>query len=117
MNKTIAIFGSGYSVSNLKNVNWFKNLELLYWGDIDVHGFEILSQFRGYFPHTQSRLMDKQTFDRFFENDLGTVSNITSKLNLTHSEQELYTILKLNNWRLEQEKIPFNYVNKSFENE
>lgn len=117
MNKTIAIFGSGYSVSNLKNVNWFKNLELLYWGDIDVHGFEILSQFRGYFPHTQSRLMDKQTFDRFFENDLGTVSNITSKLNLTHSEQELYTILKLNNWRLEQEKIPFDYVNKSFENE
>lgn len=117
MNNTIAIFGSGYSVSNLKNVNWFKNLELLYWGDIDVHGFEILSQFRGYFPHTQSRLMDKQTFDRFFENDLGTVSNITSKLNLTHSEQELYTILKLNNWRLEQEKIPFDYVNKSFENE
>lgn len=117
MNKTIAIFGSGYSVSNLKNVNWFKNLELLYWGDIDVHGFEILSQFRGYFPHTQSKLMDKQTFDRFFENDLGTVSNITSKLNLTHSEQELYTILKLNNWRLEQEKIPFDYVNKSFENE
>ncbi|MFH7017374.1 Wadjet anti-phage system protein JetD domain-containing protein [Flavobacterium sp. FlaQc-47] len=117
MNKTIAIFGSGYSVSNLKNVNWFKNLELLYWGDIDVHGFEILSQFRGYFPHTQSRLMDKQTFDRFFENDLGTVSNITRKLNLTHSEQELYTILKLNNWRLEQEKIPFDYVNKSFENE
>lgn len=117
MNNTIAIFGSGYSVSNLKNVNWFKNLELLYWGDIDVHGFEILSQFRGYFPHTQSRLMDKQTFDIFFENDLGTVSNITSKLNLTHSEQELYTILKLNNWRLEQEKIPFDYVNKSFENE
>ena len=117
MNKAIAIFGSGYSVYNLKNVNWFSNRELLYWGDIDVQGFEILSQFRGYFPHVKSILMDKQTFDRFFENDLGTVSNITIELNLTDTEQDLYNILKLNNWRLEQEKIPFDYVNKYFHNE
>ncbi|MBS1735598.1 MAG: hypothetical protein JSS98_03230, partial [Bacteroidetes bacterium] len=69
MNDTIAIFGSGYSVYNLKNVRWFDNLELLYWGDIDVQGFEILSQFRTYFPQTKSILMDKQPFDQFFEND------------------------------------------------
>ncbi len=117
MNKAIAIFGSGYSVYNLKNVDWFTNLELLYWGDIDVQGFEILSQFRGYFPQTKSVLMDKATFDKFFENDLGTSTKITTQLNLTDSEQELYYILKTNNWRLEQEKIPFNYVNKYFDNE
>lgn len=117
MDNTIAIFGRGYSVHNLKNVKWFTNLELLYWGDIDVQGFEILSQFRGYFSHAKSLLMDQKTFDRFFENDLGTVSNITSELNLTHFEKELYTILKLNNWRLEQEKIPFDYVNKYFDRE
>lgn len=117
MNKAIAIFGSGYSVYNLKNVNWFSNSELLYWGDIDVQGFEILSQFRGYFPHVKSILMDKQTFDRFFENDPGTVSNISIELNLTDTEQDLYKILKLNNWRLEQEKIPFDYVNKYLDNE
>lgn len=117
MNKAIAIFGSGYSVYNLKNVNWFTNLELLYWGDIDVQGFEILSQFRGYFPQTKSVLMDKITFDKFFENDLGTLTNIASQLNLTDSEQELYTILKTNNWRLEQEKISFDYVNHYFNND
>lgn len=117
MIKAIAIFGSGYSVYNLKNVNWFTNLELLYWGDIDVQGFEILSQFRSYFPQTKSVLMDKITFEKFFENDLGTSTNITTKLNLADSEQELYTILKVNNWRLEQEKIPFDYVNKYFDNE
>lgn len=117
MDKTIAIFGSGYSVYNLKNVNWFTNLELLYWGDIDVQGFEILSQFRGYFPQTKSVLMDKATFYKFFENDLGTSTNITSQLNLTDSEQELYKILKTNNWRLEQEKIPFDYVNHHFIND
>lgn len=115
MNKSIAIFGCGYSVYNLKNVNWFANLEVLYWGDIDVQGFEILSQFRGYFSQTKSVLMDKVTFDNFFENDLGTLTNITTQLNLTESEQELYTILKTNKWRLEQEKIPFDYVNKYFD--
>lgn len=117
MDNALAIFGSGYSVFNLKNVNWFTNIEIIYWGDIDVQGFEILSQFRGYFPHTKSMLMDKNTFDRFFENDLGTISNISVQLILTKSERELYNILKLNNWRLEQEKIPFNYVTKSFDNE
>lgn len=117
MNGTIAIFGSGYSVCNLKNVHWFSNLELLYWGDIDVQGFEILSQFRSYFKQTKSILMDYATFEKFFENDLGTQTNICTSLNLTDSEQKLYEILKINNWRLEQEKIPFDYVNEFFNKE
>jgi hypothetical protein len=117
MNKTIALFGSGFGVYNLKNVNWFKNKELLYWGDIDAQGFEILSQFRGYFPLTKSVMMDKQTFDKFFENDNGTPTNISTKLNLTNEEQQLYATLKKYNWRLEQEKIPFEYVNNYFDND
>ncbi len=117
MDGAIAIFGSGFSVFNLKNVRWFDNLKLLYWGDIDIQGFEILSQFRSYFPKTKSILMDKQTFDEFFENDHGTPKNISTKLNLTDEEQELYEILKINNWRLEQEKIPLEYVYKFFDNE
>jgi len=117
MNDTIAIFGSGFSVFNLKNVLWFDNLKLLYWGDIDVQGFEILSQFRTYFPLTKSMLMDKKTFDKFFEDDDGTPTNISMKLSLTDEEQLLYDILKKNNWRLEQEKIPLDYVNKYFDNE
>lgn len=112
MDKTIAVFGSGYSVYNLKNVRWFDNLELFYWGDIDVQGFEILSQFRTYFPKTKSVLMDKQTFDEFFEDDKGTLTNISTKLNLTDEEQQLYEILKTNNCRLEQEKIPIDYSDK-----
>ena len=117
MEKTIAIFGSGYSVANLKNVKWFENIELLYWGDIDVQGFEILSQFRGYFQQTKSILMDLVTFEKFFDHDLGTPTNISTILYLTDSEQELYDILKTNNWRLEQEKIPFDYVNQFFSSE
>lgn len=113
---TIAIFGSGYSVFNLKNARWLDNLKLLYWGDIDVQGFEILSQFRSYFQQTKSLLMDKKTFDKFFEDDNGTPTNISKRLTLTDEEQKLYDILKTNNWRLEQEKIPFDYVNAYFNN-
>jgi hypothetical protein len=110
--KTIVVFGSGYKVENLKNTNWLNHVELFYWGDLDVQGFEILSQFRGYFPHTKSFLMDKKTFDKFFENDKGTPSKVTGNLNLSDEENELYKLLKENNWRLEQEKIPFEYVNE-----
>jgi hypothetical protein len=117
MSGCVAIFGSGYSVQNLKNVYWFRNLELLYWGDIDVQGFEILSQFRGYFPQVKSVLMDKMTFENYFENDNGTPTNLTTRLNLTESEQELYIILKTNNWRLEQEKIPLKEVIAYFDSE
>lgn len=117
MKNTVAIFGSGYSVYNLKNVEWFTDLTLLYWGDIDVQGFEILSQFRGYFPHTKSVLMDKTTFDKFFENDSGPATNISSLVNLTEAELQLYDILKTNNWRLEQEKIPLDYVKQYFDKE
>jgi hypothetical protein len=114
MDETIAIFGSGFSVHNLKNALWLSSLELLYWGDIDVQGFEILSQLRSYFPHTQSMLMDKSTFDTFFEKNSGTPTNISTKLNLTNEEQQLYEILKTNNWRLEQEKIPLYWIKEKF---
>ena len=117
MKDSIAIFGSGYSVCNLQNTQWFNKIDLFYWGDIDVQGFEILSQFRGYFPHAKSVLMDSETFEIFFENDIGTETKVSILLNLTDNEQGLYSILKTNNWRLEQEKISFDYVTRFFDSE
>lgn len=111
INETIAVFGGGYSVNNIKNALWLNKLDIMYWGDIDVQGFEILSQFRGYFPSVKSILMDKETFDKYFENDKGTESKIKWQLNLNKQEQDLYDLLKQKNWRLEQEKIPIDYVN------
>ncbi|WP_111706560.1 Wadjet anti-phage system protein JetD domain-containing protein [Lutibacter citreus] len=111
---TIAIFGKGFQVSNIKNIEWLNEVEILYWGDLDAQGFEILSQVRGYFPKTQSILMDENTFDKFFENDLGTISKVSIELNLTEPELVIYNKLKENNWRLEQEKIPLDYVNLEF---
>lgn len=110
MRKTIAIFGQGFGVSNLKGIDWLKTKEILYWGDFDAHGFQILSQVRGYYEQTKSVLMDKNTFDLFFENDIGTRSKVVELANLTEKENELHKFLLENNYRLEQEKIPHEYV-------
>ncbi len=108
--KTMVIFGSGFKVENLREANWLKLVEILYWGDLDVQGFEILSQVRNYFPQTKSFLMDEKTFNEFSENEKGTYSKSSIQLNLTTTELTIYEKLKENNWRLEQEKIPLDYV-------
>lgn len=110
LNNAIAVFGQGFGVSNLKGIEWLKTKEILYWGDFDAQGFEILSQVRGYYDQTKSILMDKNTFDRFFENDKGSGSKVSSLANLTEVETQLHLYILENNYRLEQEKIPNEYV-------
>ena len=107
---SIVIWGRGYGVASIKDSELLKNIDLIYWGDLDAQGFEILSQFRSYFGQVKSLLMDKATFDNYFEKECGTPSKINVKLNLTTEEEELYQYIKVNNYRLEQEKIPQRYV-------
>jgi hypothetical protein len=115
MKHSIVIFGSGYAVSRLKDITWLKAKKLFYWGDIDIDGFAILSQLRGYFPHTRSFLMDEETLLRFEERG-GTYTHsktIPILDNLTSEEEEVYTLLKAKKgFRLEQEQLPFTYIQK-----
>jgi hypothetical protein len=57
----IVILGGGYAVSVLDGLRWLAERELVYWGDIDTHGFAILARLRRRFPHTRSMLMDRAT--------------------------------------------------------
>lgn len=119
MDKAIAIFGSGYKISDLKNASWLADKEIYYWGDIDTHGFDILSQIRGYFKETKSIMMDVETLN-FFREDWGKGEPIkkNSLPNLTPEEEGLFKFVRadnVNTIRLEQEKIPFDYVNKYFD--
>jgi hypothetical protein len=57
----IVIFGGGYAVSALESLAWLADRELVYWGDIDTHGFSILGRLRRRFPHARSMLMDRAT--------------------------------------------------------
>lgn len=119
MKGTIALFGSGFKVGSLKEIHWLREKEIFYWGDIDVHGFQILSQLRSYLPNVRSFLMDMETFESLKdERGKGTLSDLkeVSLPHLTIDETTIYKyLLSLgeNKSRLEQEKIPQEYVIKA----
>ncbi|MDD5478309.1 DUF3322 domain-containing protein [Rhodoferax sp.] len=58
---SLVIFGAGYGFEMLAGTRWLHGCRLVYWGDIDTHGFAILDQLRAQFPHAQSVLMDRPT--------------------------------------------------------
>jgi hypothetical protein len=58
---TLALYGAGYGFSSLRDAAWLRECEVLYWGDIDTHGFRILDQLRAVHPHVASVLMDEET--------------------------------------------------------
>jgi len=112
---SIAIFGKGFCIALLKEAEWLSDKQIIYWGDIDAHGFQILSQIRGYFPKTRSCMMDFETFRGFRDLAVtGADTNVAVLDNLTDREREMFEYLinlKENN-RLEQEKIPHAYALK-----
>lgn len=108
--KSIVVWGHGFGVDIMKDVVWMQKKRIYYWGDLDAHGFQILSEIRSHFPQVESFLMDRETFDKFFEGDKGAETNVEKELCLTHEEDEMFRYLKENNYRLEQEKIPYDYA-------
>ena len=110
IDNSIVIWGEGFGVDKVKDALWLNDKEIYYWGDLDAHGFQILSEARSHFHHIKSFLMDRATFDAFFEGDEGTITTVEKDLCLTPEENELFQYLKSNNLRLEQEKIPYAYA-------
>ncbi len=107
--------GGGFNVSYLKNARWLTDKNIFYWGDLDVHGFQILHQLRSYYPKTRSIMMDRHTFDNYNEFAVnGPRSKLDTLSFLTAEEAHVYKYLKTldNKNRLEQEKLPQAYVNQ-----
>jgi hypothetical protein len=91
---------------------------LLYWGDLDAAGLEILNGYREAGLAVTSILMDLETFDRFQQ--FGTATDARGNpltcpprrdlLYLTGPELALYERLTDFSWggyrRIEQERIP-----------
>lgn len=112
---TFGLFVGGFGIEILKQIDWLKNSNIFYWGDIDAQGFQILSQIKSYFPHTKSVMMDFKTLNLFQQFIVsGTPTNAAINLqNLTTEEKELFDFLIEKNCRLEQEKIDQNYVKEN----
>nr|VFJ66951.1 MAG: hypothetical protein BECKDK2373B_GA0170837_11812 [Candidatus Kentron sp. DK] len=108
----MAIFGAGYGFDNLSAASWLAKKKIHYWGDIDTHGFAILNQLRGFFPHAASLLMDRETL--LAHRPLWGIEERPETgelIRLTAAEGALYDGLRQNRWgdrvRLEQERIGF----------
>jgi hypothetical protein len=113
----MVIFGLGYGIQSLRNIDWLQKKDIIYWGDIDTHGFAMLSQLRSYYPQTQSFLMDQTTLKKFKHLWVTEPADKRCHAELKYlqpAERSLYQQLKNNSWgnniRLEQERISFNYV-------
>ncbi len=111
LSNSFAIWGMGFNVAILKDVEWLNDCQIIYWGDLDAQGFQILSQLRSYFYETISVMMDRETFDTFQEFAVqGTVCKVANLSYLTPEEHDLFVDLSNQTIRLEQEKIPKDFV-------
>lgn len=106
---SIAIWsGGGFNISYLKDIPWITHAQCYYWGDLDAQGLQILNQFRNYYPSALSLMMNWDTFHKYRHLvKEGTPASLQTLPLLTEEEQELYLHLQENNFRLEQEQIPY----------
>ncbi|HJT55029.1 MAG TPA: Wadjet anti-phage system protein JetD domain-containing protein [Ktedonobacteraceae bacterium] len=106
-----ALFGGGFMVRNLESISWLAQCPIIYWGDLDAQGFQILSSLRAFFPHVVSAMMDWETLSAFSEFCVaGTPCLIRQLPHLTDEEHALFLHLAENNLRLEQEHISHTYA-------
>ncbi len=113
----LLIFGGGYGIDRLAEVEWLKQRDVVYWGDIDTHGFAILDRLRGCLPHARSILMDAPTLHAHRmlwgqeEADKRYLGELTR---LSADEKTLFDSLRSDaiapRLRLEQERISYRWL-------
>jgi hypothetical protein len=120
LQRAVVVFGLGYGISALAGTDWLRDKRILYWGDIDTHGFSILSLVRSFLPQTISFLMDRDTLEAHRElwgQEEESKRCLDRLSRLTEKEEALYNDLKKNKLgeriRLEQERIGFSHVANS----
>jgi len=115
MARAIVVFGAGYGWEALARAAWLHRCHLHYWGDLDTHGFAILHQLRGDFPHAASLLMDRATLLAHhlqWGEEPEPVRHDLSRL--TTEEAAVYDELRFDrlqpSLRLEQERIRYGWL-------
>jgi hypothetical protein len=110
----LCIWGSGYEVAKLASCVFLSDYALYYFGDIDEHGFDMLSLYRSYFPKTRSFCMDEQTLSAFDGCRVFGKTLPSDKVpeHLTDDERAVFMRLRAapQRNRLEQERISNQYL-------
>lgn len=110
LKNAICIWGHGFTVNVLKDVEWLHHKKIFYFGDLDEHGFEILSTFRKHFSNITSFCMTKEIlkcYEEFRVKGTRLPGEIVPD-HLTKDELEVFMLLRngpTNQTRLEQERI------------
>jgi hypothetical protein len=113
----IVIWGKGFEVDRVGRLPWLVDVEVVYWGDIDTHGFAILDRLRAWLPKTRSILMDRQTLlahrDRWTTEDRPATSRLT-RLRQTELDlfAELVSDVHGDKVRLEQERVDWQWASQ-----
>lgn len=107
----VVIHGGGKRAVKLAEIPWMLDRRILYWGDLDSFGFEILASLRAFGVQAQSVLMDVDTLKahrRLWVEEPVQSSNVNLEF-LTAQERAALCALEEDgiHWRLEQERIPW----------
>lgn len=107
----VVLAGKGFDVQAHARIPWVHGARVLYWGDIDTHGFEILNRLRHHME-AESILMDRRTL---LANKMSWAQEDKPKraalTKLTSEEQDVYESLVAGDHgdrvRFEQERVPW----------
>lgn len=109
----VLFLGLGRSVTQLLAVSWIHDAKVVYWGDADTWGLQILASVRRCFPGTVSVLMDEETLVRWRDYAVEEPRQAPEAdcAGLHDGEAALWKALKNDMYgtrlRLEQERIPW----------
>ncbi len=111
----VVVWGKGFEVDRAGAMPWLASAAVVYWGDLDTHGFAILNRLRAWLPQTRSLLMDRETLLAHRDRWVAETSPAVARLDrLTTAEQALYQDLVTDRFgehvRLEQERIAWDWV-------
>lgn len=114
----IVVFGSGFALGGVAALPWLENREVVYWGDLDTHGFDILNRLRRRLPSVRSILMDRHTFLAHSRHWVTEPSPTTRVMDhLEPEESVLYRDLVEGTYgralRLEQERVRFSVLTEA----
>ncbi len=115
---SVVVFGLGYGLERLAALPFLSARQVVYWGDLDTHGFAMLSKVRSVIPGAASFLMDRETllahralWVREPEPHRGELPGLSG------DERGLYDDLRYDRLgeavRLEQERIGFGWVSSA----
>lgn len=107
----VVVHGSGYAVDRLGQLPWVRDADIVYWGDLDSHGFAILNRLRSQSLPVRTVLMDVATLEEYLDLAVPEPRPATGELqHLTSNEHAVVTALsERGNARLEQERIPWEH--------